>query len=256
MNLTKLKELALAANALPADAGIAAEDAAMKALHDWLPADTVLELIALVERQEADLAAEPATPAPAMGEELPQDEHRENCPFCGSANISDGEVVTEDQAKECVTQSMCEDCGAMGPGAALGPDEVDYGDVKARAAWNRRACMALRQPASAQPVAAPATISNERIAQLWKDLGGDNYPAATRFARALLAEAVPAVAEGWKIVPIAAPISLIVAIETEICNQLHASGSSAADMIRMDGDLVWDAALAAASSAPVGGSHG
>lgn len=53
--IKKLRDLAQAALALPADAGIAAEDAAMKALHDWLPADTVLELIALVERQEAEL---------------------------------------------------------------------------------------------------------------------------------------------------------------------------------------------------------
>lgn len=60
------------------------------------------------------------------------------CPFCGSENISAGEASTTDRAGETVTQSVCMDCGACGPGAALGPDEVDYGDVKAVAAWNRR----------------------------------------------------------------------------------------------------------------------
>jgi Lar family restriction alleviation protein len=68
------------------------------------------------------------------------------CPFCGSRNISDGEVSTTDIAGETVVQSMCEDCGACGPGAALDAGEIDYGDVKAIAAWNRRAA----QPASGE----------------------------------------------------------------------------------------------------------
>lgn len=57
MDLNKLEELARAALSLPSPITVAAEDAAMKALHDWLPADTVLELIALIRKQEAELAA-------------------------------------------------------------------------------------------------------------------------------------------------------------------------------------------------------
>jgi hypothetical protein len=61
-----------------------------------------------------------------------------NCPFCGSEHISMGEILSFRDAGETVTKSMCEGCGACGPGAVLGPDEVDYGDVKATAAWNSR----------------------------------------------------------------------------------------------------------------------
>lgn len=44
------------------------------------------------------------------------------------------------------------------------------------------------QPA---PAAANGALTDEQIGQIWKDLGGDNYPAATRFARAILAAAGP-----------------------------------------------------------------
>lgn len=63
------------------------------------------------------------------------------CPFCGGSHISDGESMTQGviNGKVVTTvQSMCEDCGACGPVAYLDIDEVDYGDVKAIAAWNRR----------------------------------------------------------------------------------------------------------------------
>lgn len=65
---------------------------------------------------------------------------QENCPFCGSKNISAGEVSTDyagGHGAQC-TQSRCDDCGALGPEADLADGEVDYGDVKAITAWNRR----------------------------------------------------------------------------------------------------------------------
>jgi hypothetical protein len=76
------------------------------------------------------------------------DEYKQlSCPFYGSENISSGEILFTDIAGESVTQSMCEDFGALGPGACLATDEVDYGDVKAIAAWNRRA-PSIPQPQS------------------------------------------------------------------------------------------------------------
>lgn len=97
------------------------------------------------------------------------------CPFCGSHNISTGEVSTTDVAGETVVQSMCMDCGAMGPGAALDNGEVDYGDVKAIAAWNRRA---ITQPAAAPaPAAAPSSML---INNLRRTLG--NIKDATKLA--------------------------------------------------------------------------
>src|ERR1043165_8001844 len=48
------------------------------------------------------------------------------CPFCGSRNISAGEVLTDSELiGETVTQSCCMDCGALGPGAALADGEID-----------------------------------------------------------------------------------------------------------------------------------
>jgi Lar family restriction alleviation protein len=61
------------------------------------------------------------------------------CPFCGSTNISEGEVLTVDRPLGTASQSMCRDCGALGAEAKLQDGEVDYGDAKATAAWNRRA---------------------------------------------------------------------------------------------------------------------
>jgi len=58
------------------------------------------------------------------------------CPFCGSSLISDGEVFLEDDGKTYV-QSECQSCRALGPRAET--DGPDYGDVRAIAAWNRRA---------------------------------------------------------------------------------------------------------------------
>lgn len=60
------------------------------------------------------------------------------CPFCGSTDISDGEILTGTPDGRTYTQSECQDCKAVGPAAYLAADEVDYGCVKAIAAWNRR----------------------------------------------------------------------------------------------------------------------
>lgn len=54
--LNKLKHLANIAAHLPADVTLEDEDAALKALHGELAADTVLELIALVERTTAPVS--------------------------------------------------------------------------------------------------------------------------------------------------------------------------------------------------------
>ena len=74
------------------------------------------------------------------------------CPFCDSSNISAGEVLTEINAND-YAQSECQGCGALGPRAWLAPDEVDYGDVRAIAAWNRRALLSPAQQEPASPIA-------------------------------------------------------------------------------------------------------
>lgn len=61
------------------------------------------------------------------------------CPFCGSADISDGEVLTAWGNSGAATQSMCNECFALGPQAKLLKGEIDYGDIKSTTAWNRRA---------------------------------------------------------------------------------------------------------------------
>src|SRR5471032_281936 len=76
------------------------------------------------------------TPSPisdkAAGELLP-------CPFCGSADISAGEILGYTQPSgEGYCQSACNACGANSPEAKLRNGEVDYGDEKSIAAWNRR----------------------------------------------------------------------------------------------------------------------
>jgi Lar family restriction alleviation protein len=74
------------------------------------------------------------------------------CPFCGSGNISDGEVLTADVSGKTSTQSMCNDCGAFGPAAHLEEGEIDYGDVKAIAAWNARAIASVKREPLSEPV--------------------------------------------------------------------------------------------------------
>lgn len=63
------------------------------------------------------------------------------CPFCGSLNISEGEVLSTKPDGGASTQSMCRECGALGPDAHLREGEVDFGDEKATTAWNRRAAL-------------------------------------------------------------------------------------------------------------------
>jgi len=67
------------------------------------------------------------------------------CPFCGSNNISCGEVLGEYPTGRTYSQSMCYQCKALGPEAELEEGEIDYGDVKANVAWNRRAAAPQQQ---------------------------------------------------------------------------------------------------------------
>jgi Lar family restriction alleviation protein len=66
-------------------------------------------------------------------------DYQEPCPFCGSGDISEGEVLTSLPNNRTATQSMCRKCGALGPEAILPQGEVDFGCEKASEAWNRRA---------------------------------------------------------------------------------------------------------------------
>jgi Lar family restriction alleviation protein len=72
------------------------------------------------------------------------------CPFCGSHDISDGEVLTANPNGTTTTQSSCNECGALGPEAGLQVGEVDYGSTKAIEAWNRRATP-MQIPKEGQP---------------------------------------------------------------------------------------------------------
>ncbi|WP_343724882.1 Lar family restriction alleviation protein [Herbaspirillum huttiense] len=82
----------------------------------------------------AEHQARKAAPLPQ-----PQDGQALHCPFCGGSKISDGEILTALPSGASYKQSECQDCGAIGPAANLDAGEIDYGDVKAIAAWNRRA---------------------------------------------------------------------------------------------------------------------
>lgn len=74
------------------------------------------------------------------------------CPFCGSADISAGEVwTTTEESDDTKTQSMCNGCGALGPEATLVGETPDYGDLAATEAWNRRAIMPP-VPATSTPI--------------------------------------------------------------------------------------------------------
>jgi hypothetical protein len=78
------------------------------------------------------------------------------CPFCGSKDISHGEVLTEYPSGLITKQSMCCKCKSLGAEAVMNPDEVDYGDVKAIAAWNKRASAELllaNTPVDVEPYA-------------------------------------------------------------------------------------------------------
>lgn len=68
--------------------------------------------------------------------EVGEDQITLPCPVCGSNNISDGETLTEFKNGVQTVQSQCEDCNVEGPHAILKSGEIDFGDVKAIAAWN------------------------------------------------------------------------------------------------------------------------
>lgn len=90
-----------------------------------------------------------STPAPTVQGES----ESAACPFCGSTNISSGEVLTSSGVKggvNAVTQSQCMECGAVGPEAELAEGDADYGCVKSIAAWNRRAALSTREQTDAR----------------------------------------------------------------------------------------------------------
>jgi hypothetical protein len=82
------------------------------------------------------------------------------CPFCGSANISEGEVLTSNPDGGVSTQSRRRDCGALGPDAHLRAGELDFGDVKATIAWNRRA------PVEVQAEAVRAAVDYDDVVSI------------------------------------------------------------------------------------------
>ncbi|MEK6418464.1 MAG: Lar family restriction alleviation protein [Burkholderia gladioli] len=98
------------------------------------------------------------------------------CPFCGCTDISEGEVLTDKPDGGASTQSMCRGCGALGPEANLRDGEVDYGSVKATAAWNRRA--------SPAPQTAAEMMVAVRNAQMFMDVRSIIATCADRKARA------------------------------------------------------------------------
>lgn len=77
---------------------------------------------------------------PATEEELP-------CPVCASTEISHGGMLNKHPNGVFSAQSVCNCCGAHGPLAILDKDEIDYGDVKSIAAWNRWAKSSAEVPA-------------------------------------------------------------------------------------------------------------
>jgi hypothetical protein len=59
------------------------------------------------------------------------------------------------------------------------------------------------------------------------------------------ADTAGAIPEGWKLVPTAPTVEMIVAIENQIDSQLTASGMDPRHMFRQDGEYVYEAMLAA-----------
>jgi Lar family restriction alleviation protein len=91
------------------------------------------------------------------------------CPFCGTEDISSGEVLVElPKGAGFAKQTMCRQCGALGPEAKVterqsrGPE----GDTAADTAWNRRASLVQGTEATAgggaTPGVAPSAETVER----------------------------------------------------------------------------------------------
>lgn len=97
-----------------------------------------------------------------------------------------------------------------------------------------------------------AEIADLRAALGKANASADQWSAtaATNWNATLASHQGVAVPAGWRLVPVAAPDVITVAIENEIDSQLYASGSSPADMVRQDGAEVWAAAIAAAPQPP------
>lgn len=79
------------------------------------------------------------------------------CPFCGSTDISSGEVLTGYMGNYS-KQTSCNDCGATGPEAPVTLEQArgPVGDDLADAEWNRRAALASQ----AQPVPVAQAIES------------------------------------------------------------------------------------------------
>lgn len=60
------------------------------------------------------------------------------CPFCGSTNISFGEILGKHVNEEEFRQSQCLDCGACGPETEH-TQSAAVNEINDRKAWNRRA---------------------------------------------------------------------------------------------------------------------
>lgn len=58
------------------------------------------------------------------------------CPFCGSTNISSGQVMLKDLDGSFTKQTRCEDCGACGSEVVV--TDI-YDNSGCDAAWNKRA---------------------------------------------------------------------------------------------------------------------
>jgi hypothetical protein len=79
---------------------------------------------------------------------------------------------------------------------------------------------------------------------LWK-----NAPSTGEYINALRAALLaPAVPPGWKMVPVIPTVEIVCAIEDTVQAQLDASAIHAL-VHRLDGEVIWDLALAAAPSA-------
>lgn len=108
--------------------------------------------------------------------------------------------------------------------------------------------------ATAPIVAQPVVAVDERIEKQVADWRKEVVRLNDLIAHATGAKQLePTIQPGWRLVPISAPNEVVCAIEAMVDQQLIASGSSPADMLRQDGADIWDAALAAAPAAPTDG---
>lgn len=130
------------------------------------------------------------------------------CPFCGSTDISEGEVLTEKPNGKFTTQSMCRGCGALGPEAEV--DGPDYGSKHANEAWNRRTDRLEASQVNDESVAWQAKCE-VKGSDMWLTIPNDVYENLKKSKspvweiRPLYTQPKPAdavVPDGWQLVPI------------------------------------------------------